>query len=117
MSREHAEMHRQPHVNFYDQSIRFDLVGARGDEQAQALEDFFTVLALCHSVIPEVDEETKEVHLSASSPDDEALVCGAKFFGFEFVDRKQGIATLRLSNGETRSYQILEMIGEDEKEG
>ena len=110
MSKEHAEMHKQPHVNFYDQSIRFDLVGANGDEQAQALEDFFTVLALCHSVIPEVDEETKEIHLSASSPDDEALVCGAKFFGFEFIDRKQGVATLRLSSGETRTYQILEMI-------
>ena len=33
MSREHAEMHKQPHVNFYDQAIRFDLVGAKTEEQ------------------------------------------------------------------------------------
>jgi magnesium-transporting ATPase (P-type) len=81
MSREHAMMHQQPHVNFFDQAIRFDIVGARGDEQASMLADFFTVLALCHSVIPEKVEETGEIRLSASSPDDEALVCGAKFFG------------------------------------
>ena len=146
MSREHAEMHKQPHVNFYDQAIRFDLCGAKTEEQGEslrvarqrlgkarscpyklpsdsprssllativtaiALQDFFTVLALCHSVIPEHDEETGEVHLSASSPDDEALVCGAKFFGFDFIDRKQGNATLKLSTGEEKTYQILEMI-------
>ncbi|GMI14936.1 hypothetical protein TrLO_g10401 [Triparma laevis f. longispina] len=110
MSREHAEMHKQPHVNFYDQAIRFDLVGAKTEEQATALQDFFTVLALCHSVIPEHDEETGEVKFSASSPDDEALVCGAKFFGFDFIDRKQGNATLKLSTGEEKTYKIMEMI-------
>ena len=35
MAREHAQMHKQDHVNWYDQSIRFDLVGAKGDEHAQ----------------------------------------------------------------------------------
>jgi phospholipid-translocating P-type ATPase (flippase) len=110
LAQEHSRMHQQPHVNFYDQSIRFDLVGAKGDEQAAALADFFTVLALCHSVIPEHVEETGEIKLSASSPDDEALVCGAKFFGFEFVDRTQGLAVIRLSNGELKKYQIIEMI-------
>lgn len=30
---------------------------------------------------------TKQVILSASSPDDEALVLGAKYFGFEFANR------------------------------
>ena len=110
LAREHAQMHKQPHVNWYDQSIRFDLVGAKGDDHAAKLGEFFTILALCHSVIPEHDEETKEIRLSASSPDDEALVCGAKFFGFEFCDRKNGTATLRLSTGEQRDYKILEMI-------
>ena len=68
------------------------------------------MLALCHSVVPEHVEETGEIKLSASSPDDEALVCGAKFFGFEFVDRTQGLAIIRLSNGELKRYQIIEMI-------
>jgi len=68
------------------------------------------VLGLCHSVIPEHVEETGEIRLSASSPDDEALVCGAKFFGFEFVDRTNGIATLKKSSGENEEFEILEMI-------
>lgn len=61
-------------------------------------------------MIPEHDEETGEVKFSASSPDDEALVCGAKFFGFDFIDRKQGNATLKLSTGEEKTYKIMEMI-------
>ncbi|CAN0099307.1 unnamed protein product, partial [Sphacelaria rigidula] len=30
---------------------------------------------------------TNQTVLSASSPDDEALVLGAKYFGFEFAER------------------------------
>lgn len=33
--------------------------------------------------------------LSASSPDDEALVLGAKYFGFEFVNRIDGSAVIK----------------------
>jgi len=36
MAQEHAKMHQQPHVNFFDQAIRFDIVGARGDEQVRS---------------------------------------------------------------------------------
>ena len=61
-------------------------------------------------MVPEHVEETGEIRLSASSPDDEALVCGAKFFGFEFVDRTEGLAVIRLSNGDLKQYQIIEMI-------
>lgn len=36
----------------------------------------------------------KKVILSASSPDDEALVLGAKYFGFEFINRIDSSAIL-----------------------
>ena len=35
--------------------------GEGGQEQARKLRDFFTALALCHTVIPERFEDTDEV--------------------------------------------------------
>lgn len=36
-------------------------IGERGKEQARKIRDFFTALALCHTVIPERFEDTDEV--------------------------------------------------------
>jgi len=86
-----------PHVNFYD-PLLFDDLNYTGKEifkaeKARKLAAFFTSLAICHTVIPEKIDE--EIVLSASSPDDEALVLGAKYFGFEFVDRIDGNAVIK----------------------
>jgi magnesium-transporting ATPase (P-type) len=43
----------------------------------------------------EVADEEEEVILSASSPDEQALVAGAKFFGYEFFGRRPGQALLK----------------------
>ncbi|CAB1098406.1 unnamed protein product [Ectocarpus sp. CCAP 1310/34] len=98
LAEEKAKDHAVPHVNFYDPSVYQvqDLQGKgeRGQDQARKIKDFFTALALCHTVIPERFEDTDEVMLSASSPDDEALVLGAKYFGFEFVNRIDSSAIL-----------------------
>ena len=53
------------------------------------LVEFFKVLALCHTVIPEkekTDEGTKVVY-RASSPDEDALVRAAKALGVVFEAR------------------------------
>jgi hypothetical protein len=90
LSRQYAA----PHVNFYDPALYSDM--AAGDAiigsttaatstsehqeavaQAARIDAFYTALALCHTVIPE-KVAGGEVVLSASSPDDEALVLGAK---------------------------------------
>jgi phospholipid-transporting ATPase len=42
---------------------------------------------------PAADDQG-EIVLSASSPDEEALVLGAKYFGFEFVNRQEGVTRL-----------------------
>ena len=49
------------------------------------VEDFFRCLALCHSV--EVEHRSTGVYYSASSPDEQALVAGAKHFGFLYEDQ------------------------------
>lgn len=46
-------------------------------------------MAICHSVIPEKNEETGEIYFNSSSPDEAALVNGAKFLGAEFADRTE----------------------------
>ncbi|CAM9636300.1 unnamed protein product [Ascophyllum nodosum] len=85
---EMAQKLAAPHVNFYDPALFQDLQaevnhgGGKGP-----LTDFLTLLALCHTVIPEKPNDNDEIVLSASSPDEEALVLGAKYFGVEFAER------------------------------
>ncbi len=56
---------------------------------------FCTHMALCHSVMLEVDDVAKTSHWSASSPDELALVAGAAYLGYSFSDRSNGSATVR----------------------
>ncbi len=79
-----AKANAVPHVSFYCPRYEQDI--QRDNEQKQKIKQFFRVLGICHDVIPErIDGKIK---LSASNPDDEALVCAAEYFGFRFVDRK-----------------------------
>ncbi len=49
--------------------------------------------------------------LSASNPDDEALVYTAKYFGYEFLDRIGNTLTLRdVEAGETQTVEILRIL-------
>ncbi|XP_010534920.1 PREDICTED: phospholipid-transporting ATPase 6 [Tarenaya hassleriana] len=50
---------------------------------------FFRILAVCHTAIPEVDEDTGKVTYEAESPDEVAFLVAAREFGFEFSKRTQ----------------------------
>lgn len=53
-----------------------------------AITEFLTLLAVCHTVIPEtVEDSPGEIIYQASSPDEGALVKGAKTLGFVFTVR------------------------------
>lgn len=57
-------------------------------------------------MIPETTSATStEVLFSASSPDEQALVCGTKYFGFAFESRGLGIARVRIFNQVMRHHQ------------
>lgn len=61
-----ALFHTCTHVRVHVVSIsKQDLQGQGegGEEQARKLRDFFTALALCHTVIPERFEDTDEVRV------------------------------------------------------
>lgn len=51
-------------------------------KQRETTVEFLTLLAVCHTVIPEIKNE-KMVY-QASSPDEAALVAGAELLGFQF---------------------------------
>lgn len=50
---------------------------------------FFRLLAICHTAIPDVDEENGIVTYEAESPDEAAFVVAARELGFEFCERSQ----------------------------
>jgi phospholipid-transporting ATPase len=52
--------------------------------RGEMARDFFILLAVCHTVIPEKGED-REIMYQASSPDEAALVKGAKELGFVFT--------------------------------
>ncbi|KAM7480579.1 hypothetical protein LguiA_028792 [Lonicera macranthoides] len=50
---------------------------------------FLRILALCHTAIPELNEETGSFNYEAESPDEGAFLVAAREFGFEFCKRTQ----------------------------
>eukprot|EP00955_Chlamydomonas_euryale_P010386 111615-Chlamydomonas_euryale.AAC.1 len=56
---------------------------------------FLRMLAVCHTVIPDGPEDPKEIKYEAESPDEMALVVGAKALGFFFCRRTNTGITVR----------------------
>jgi phospholipid-translocating P-type ATPase (flippase) len=83
--------HMEPlieYVNFNDRSLFEDLGGSSGEKQQHYIEEFMVLMGVCHTITVErIDGETK---WSAESPDENALVSGAKYCGYGFHDRKVG---------------------------
>ena len=50
--------------------------------EREVAHEFMTLLAVCHTVIPEVRDG--KTHFQASSPDEAALVSGAELLGYQF---------------------------------
>lgn len=56
---------------------------------------FFRILAICHTAIPELNEETGVYTYEAESPDEGAFLVAAREFGFEFCKRTQSTLVVR----------------------
>ncbi|XP_071847551.1 probable phospholipid-transporting ATPase IA isoform X3 [Apostichopus japonicus] len=70
---------------------------------------FLTMLAVCHTVVPEKDEDSDEIKYQASSPDEGALVDAAARLGFKFIARTPNYVELDL-NGNRERYEILNVL-------
>jgi phospholipid-translocating ATPase len=69
---------------------------------------FFRILALCHTAIPEINEETDAVTYEAKSTDEGAFLVAAKEFGFEFFKRTQ--SSIFMKEKHTSSKGITERL-------
>ncbi|KAK6911919.1 P-type ATPase, C-terminal [Dillenia turbinata] len=56
---------------------------------------FFRILAVCHTAIPEMNDETSAIAYEAESPDEGAFLVAAREFGFEFSKRTQSSVFIR----------------------
>ncbi|XP_047028925.1 probable phospholipid-transporting ATPase IM [Helicoverpa armigera] len=89
----------EPEFKFFDGTL-LDAV-KRGDKN---VHDFFRLLALCHTVMP--DQKNGRLEYQAQSPDESALVSAARNFGFVFRERSPNSITIEVM-GKTEVYELL----------
>ncbi|XP_021708878.1 phospholipid-transporting ATPase ID isoform X6 [Aedes aegypti] len=87
---------------WYDQGL---LDAVRADEEHA--HNFFRLLALCHTVMPE--EKNGRLEYQAQSPDEAALVSAARNFGFVFRSRAPNSITIEVM-GRMEEYQLLSIL-------
>ena len=75
----------EPGFNFRDDRVENGAWMRLGEKET--FRDFFRVLAVCHTVIPEGEPTPNTVCYQAESPDESAFVVAAKRFGFFFKAR------------------------------
>ncbi|KAJ7963207.1 Phospholipid-transporting ATPase [Quillaja saponaria] len=85
------------------------------EPNADVMMLFFRILAICHTAIPERNEETGNFTYEAESPDEGAFLVAAREFGFEFCKRTQSSVFIceRCSpSGQPleREYKILNLL-------
>ncbi|KAI8829565.1 hypothetical protein BJ741DRAFT_712833 [Chytriomyces cf. hyalinus JEL632] len=81
-------------------------------EQARKIREFFTLLAVCHTVLvekPDGDEKPNHIEYRAQSPDEAALVAAARDVGFAFLKRQDDFAEIDLM-GASRTYKIMNIL-------
>ncbi|RDX84223.1 putative phospholipid-transporting ATPase 9, partial [Mucuna pruriens] len=85
------------------------------EPHADVIQKFFRLLAVCHTAIPEEDEDKGNVSYEAESPDEAAFVIAARELGFEFYRRGQtSLSTYELDpvSGKKveRKYKLLNVL-------
>ena len=74
---------------------------------APDIRDFLRLLSVCHTVIPERENDQLVYH--AASPDERALVYGARKFGYVFETRTPNYVVIN-ALGEEEKYEILNVL-------
>ena len=78
----------------------------KNHKDGDIINHFLTLLATCHTVIPERGGEKNEIKYQAASPDEGALVEGAVMLGYKFIARKPRAVTI-LVDGRELEYELL----------
>ncbi|CAK8565342.1 unnamed protein product [Lathyrus sativus] len=85
------------------------------EPRADVIQKFFRLLSVCHTAIPEVDEDTGRVSYEAESPDEAAFVIAAREVGFKFYKRTQNSVSMKeldpVSGDEVnRTFKVLNVL-------
>eukprot|EP00794_Sanderia_malayensis_P010085 gene10085-11115_t len=102
---------------FYDKELIKDM------KTDKNVIEFFKLIALCHTVMVEEQDvvdyvpgaETQDMPLleyQAQSPDEGALVCAARNFGFIFMNRTPNTITIKV-NGKDEQYELISILDFD----
>lgn len=87
---------------------------ANGRNEYNNAMQFFTHLAICHTIVSSRDpRDESKIMLNASSPDELSLINGSKYYGVKFVERTNGnIINIKNFNegGRLDKYQLLNVI-------
>lgn len=85
----------------------------RRAEAGSAIDEFFTLLAVCNGVVPtrKRDKATgvEMLHYESESPDEAALVLAARVYGYTLASRSHTTLMVRV-HGVERTYQLLDVI-------
>uniref|UniRef100_A0A8C7DY96 Phospholipid-transporting ATPase n=1 Tax=Oncorhynchus kisutch TaxID=8019 RepID=A0A8C7DY96_ONCKI len=91
---------------FFDDPTLIQNIEKNHPTSAQICE-FLTMMAVCHTVVPEREED--QLIYQASSPDEGALVKGAKGLGFVFTARTPGSVIME-ARGKEKSFELLNVL-------
>ncbi|KFH67222.1 phospholipid-translocating ATPase [Podila verticillata NRRL 6337] len=79
----------------------------RNHPTSNVINEFLTLLAVCHTVIPERQENNpSQIIYQASSPDEGALVEGAALMGYQFTTRRPRSVNITVGQNDLE-YEIL----------
>ncbi|CAF2564070.1 unnamed protein product [Rotaria sp. Silwood2] len=99
-------------IKFVEQDNNFvwydkTLIDAIAKNEDNHINHFFTLLALCHTVVTE--EKDDKIIYQAQSPDENALVTAARTFGFAFLNRTQSSIEVRFRN-QIETFNLLNIL-------
>ncbi|CAG8554921.1 10831_t:CDS:2 [Ambispora leptoticha] len=96
-------------VTFIDSNLFHDL--KIENQQSRAIHDFFSALALCHTVLADRPDQNNSflIDYKAQSPDEAALVGAARDVGFVFLDRHQDTLVIEVM-GEQKEFTLLNVL-------
>ncbi|KAH6595449.1 hypothetical protein BASA61_003809 [Batrachochytrium salamandrivorans] len=81
----------------------------RSAPTSNVIKEFLQLLAVCHTVIPEVNEEDPtKIIFQASSPDEAALVKGAQTLGYQFTTRRPRSVSYK-HDGQEYEWEVLQV--------
>ncbi|EFA86147.1 P-type ATPase [Heterostelium album PN500] len=97
-----------PNFGFRDRRILDHLDEA--SEQSEIINQFLTLLAVCHTVIADrPNKDDSVIEYEASSPDEAALVTAAKNIGYAFYSREPTVITIN-ARGKLERFEFLNIL-------